>query len=105
MILLHIITTVDDQAFEISDLLIEEKLILEAVVFNSVVVREKGQDGKFKSINKTMIMGKTKSLLFEYIDKKLREKYPNRMPILYSVPIVNMDWEQSDMLIKQTAKV
>ena len=105
MILLHIITTEENQALEIADYLIEEKLILEAVVFETVIVREKSKEGHFKSVKKIMIMGKTKSLLFNYIDEKLREKYSDKMPVLYSVAIVNMDWEQSNLLINKTAKI
>ena len=98
-------TASKNQATEIADYLIEEKLILEAVIFNAVIVREKSDDGRFNSVEKTMIIGKTKSLLFNYIDQKLRALYKDNMPVLYSVAIVNMDWEQSDLLISKTAKV
>ena len=50
-------------------------------------------------------MGKTKALLFNTIDELLREKYPNNMPTLFSIPIVHMDWEQADELVKETAKI
>jgi len=75
------------------------------IVFNSVVVWEKSEEGIFITVEKTMIMGKTKSLLFNYIDANLRELYSDNMPVRYSVAIVNMDWEQSDRLISKTAKV
>ena len=78
---------------------------LEAMVLEKILVREKSPNGSFRSIKKFMIIGKTKSLLFNYIDERLREKYPNNMPVLYSLAIVNMDWEQSDQLISNVAKV
>jgi uncharacterized protein involved in tolerance to divalent cations len=105
MILLHIITKSKSQANEITDYLIEERLILDAVILEKVGVREKSNDGSVVAVKKIMIMGKTKSLLFPYIDQKLRERYPDNMPVLYSVAIVNMDWEQANELIQETAKV
>jgi uncharacterized protein involved in tolerance to divalent cations len=105
MILLHIVTKSKRQANEIADYLIEQKLILDAVILEKVGVREKAADGGVITVKKIMIMGKTKSLLFPYIDKKLRAKYSDKMPVLYSVAIVNMDWEQANELISETAKV
>ncbi len=88
-----------------ADFLINEKLILDAVVFEKVTVRKKADEGKFLTISKTLVMGKTKSLLFNYIDTKLRKMYMQNMPELYSVAIVNMDREQSALLFSKTAKV
>lgn len=105
MILLHVITSDEKQAMEIADFLINEKLILDAVVFEKVTVRKKNDEGELMTISNTLMMGKTKALLFNYIDTKLRKKYKNNMPELYSLAIVNMDWEQSNLLISKTAKV
>lgn len=104
MILLHVVAESKVQAVEIADYLIENKLLLDAVITEKVVVRKKNDDGKFRSIEQSLVMGRTKSLLFNYIDQKLRERYPDHMPLVYSVAIVNMDWEQSDLLISKTAK-
>lgn len=105
MILLHVITSDEKQAMEIADFLINEKLILDAVVFEKVTVRKKNDEGELMTISNTLMMGKTKALLFNYIDAKLRKKYKHNMPELYSLAIVNMDWEQSNLLISKTAKV
>ena len=105
MVLIHIICNTDQQATEIVDLLVEEKLILNAVILERVVVRKKGGNGQLQSEKQTLIMGKTKSLLFNNIDERLREKYKDEMPDLYSVPIVNMDWEQTGKLMEETLKV
>lgn len=105
MILLHVITSDENQAVQIADFLIEEKLMLDAVILEKVLVRQKSDDGDFITKDQTMIIGRTKTLLFNYIDQKMRERYPDNMPVLYSLAIVNMDWEQSDQLISRTAKV
>jgi uncharacterized protein involved in tolerance to divalent cations len=105
MVLLHIIVEEMDQALEIADFLVKEKLILNAVILEKVIARQAGEDGSFQSQNQILIMGKTKALLFNSVDEQLRAKYPQNMPVLYSLPIVNMDWEQSNELIQRTAKV
>ena len=92
-------------ANDIVDFLVNNKLILDAVMMEKVTMRKKGNDNQLVSENKTLIMGKTKSLLFNLIDTKLRERYKDDMPILYSVPIVNMDWDQANELIKETITV
>ncbi|WP_299443305.1 hypothetical protein [uncultured Aquimarina sp.] len=105
MILIHIITDNEDRAIEIADFLNKEKLILNSMILEKVSIRERLKNGTSQSTDRILIMGKTKALLFNTIDKKLREKYSGNMPILYSLPIINMDWEQADELIKETIPV
>jgi hypothetical protein len=105
MILLHVVTESKLQAIEIAEYLIENKLILDAVISDKIVVSKHPITGNFNTVNQTLVMGRTKSLLFNFIDQKLRERYPQNMPVLYSVAIVNMDWEQSDQLLNETAEV
>ncbi|WP_020531790.1 hypothetical protein [Flexithrix dorotheae] len=104
MILIHIITNDYDQAAEVADYLANEKLILNAVMLE-VSGRKRITGKKYKPIDQILVMGKTKALLFNTIDKMLRELYPENMPVLYSIPIVNMDWEQANELVKETVKV
>jgi len=105
MILLHVLTECHNQAVEIADYLIEKKMILDAVIMEKVTTRRVDKSGKLQTVKQTLIMGKTKALLFNDIDAELRIKYPDNMPVLYSLAIVNMDWEQSNLLINNTAKV
>jgi len=105
MIIIHIICKEESQAIEIADFLIDKKLILDAVVLDRVSIREKNRQGKFVTIRQALMMGKTKGLLFQEIDRQLRLKFVENMPVLYSVPIVDMDWEQANVLISETAKV
>jgi hypothetical protein len=42
-----------------------------------------------------------KAKVYEKLDdNESAEKYKDNIPVLYSVPIVNMDWEQSRILIE-----
>lgn len=105
MILLHILTNSQSQAIEIADYLIDNKMILEAVIVEQVAIRKKNSSGQNEMVKQVLVMGKTKALLFNDIDLELRKKYPDNMPVIYSIAIVNMDWEQSKLLIDNTAKV
>lgn len=105
MILLHIVTNNEEQALDIVDFLDEQKLILDAIVLKNAMLIKRNEKGMMQSTKQYLIMGKTKSLLFATIDKKLHDRYPENMPVLYSLPIVNMDWKQADELVKETAKV
>ena len=105
MILLHIITDKEDQAIEIVDFLLDKKMLLEAVLLEKVTVRKKKGTENPISSSQTLVMGKTKALLFNTIDELIKEKYPDNMPIIYSTPIVHMDWDQSKELVNEVAKI
>jgi uncharacterized protein involved in tolerance to divalent cations len=105
MILLHIITDDKDQAVEIADFLMKEKLMLSATILENISGRRRTLDDEIQSVKQTLVIGKTKALLFNTIDEHLRKKYKENMPIIYSLPIVNMDWEQANELIQGTTKV
>jgi uncharacterized protein involved in tolerance to divalent cations len=105
MVLIHIVTDDEKQAIEITDLLIEKKLILNALMIEKTKMRRRLKDGTFETHPQTLVIGKTKGLLFNDIDLLLREKYEENMPTLYSIAIVNMDWDQADELMTETLKI
>lgn len=98
MVLLHIICNDRRQSDEIADLLVTKNLILSAVTFQSVSVREKQEDGSVGQSEQTMLIGRTRGILFNTVETRLREVYSSNMPVIYSVPIVNMDWQHADTL-------
>ena len=104
MILLHVLTKDKTQAREIADLLVREKLILTAVTHRAVKTSSL-KDGVLHEEKQYLVLGKTKALLFDTIDRKLKEIYGDDLPTLYSVPIVQMDWDQTSELKERTAKV
>ena len=106
MILLHVVSKSEQQALEIAHFLVQEKLIFDAVILRQATVLERSQDGENLSFSQqVMLMGKTKALLFLQIDRTLRERYHDTLPVIYAVPIAGMDWEQADRLISGTAKI
>jgi uncharacterized protein involved in tolerance to divalent cations len=103
MILLHIISDDEEQAIEIANFLIEKDLILDTTLLEKVSMRKK-INNQIESMSKTLIMGKTKAILFDAINELLKEKYKENMPVIYSLPIVFMDWEDSKELANEVAK-
>lgn len=105
MILIHIVSNDENQANEIVDFLTLEKLVVDAVLFEKVTVRKRDKLGVLQNKQQIMIMAKTKALLFNHIDELLQQKYPLNMPVIYSLPILNMDFNQVNELVNETAKV
>ncbi|MFD0798970.1 hypothetical protein ACFQZJ_15970 [Maribacter chungangensis] len=105
MILAHIMATDRVQALEIIDLLMDKKLLLQAAVSEKTIYQKKTEKGELVSEHRTLIIGKTKGLLFSAINKELKKHFVENMPMLYSVPIIYMDEELADLLRENTAKV
>lgn len=104
MVILNINCKEEQQATDIAHLLLDGRYILDADIRETtkISINQKG-DG-YDTNKRFLLTGKTKALLFQTIDKLLIKKYPNKMPELFSVPIVNMDWEQAKTLMSETIK-
>jgi len=107
MILVHIITRKRAQALEIIDVLLENKLLFNAMLSRKKVFEKDDKTGELKNTFHTLIIGKTKSLLFNSINKLLISRYGNteKMPALYCLPIVYMDPERAEALLEHTTEV
>ena len=104
MILLHILTDNEQMASEIADYLVEDHLVVDALITKGNKIMRDAR-GKAVTVPQILIRGKTKALLFDKIDNLLKEKYGEKLPTIYSVPIVHMDWEQAARLREQTKPV
>lgn len=93
MILLHVIAKNQKQADEISDYLLMKKYVMDTFVVSGTMNQLRGN--KTASEEQVLIMGKTRALMFDKIDKAIIKKYPKDPPIVYSLPIVNMDWDHA----------
>lgn len=107
MILVHIITEEREQALEIIDILLEKKLLFNAMLSRKKVFEKDPRTGELNVEVQTFVIGKTKSLLFNGINRLLVSLYGNtdKMPRIYSLPIVYMDPEQSEAILERTVKV
>lgn len=105
MVLVHIITEQKAQALEIIDLLLERKLLFNAMLSRKKVYEKCEDTRELCGKVQTLIIGKTKALLFNRINKLLTSKYPKKMPSLYCLPIVYIDPERGEKLLKETEKI
>lgn len=105
MILAHIMAYDKQQALEIINLLMDKKLLLQAAVTEKTMYEKKSAEGELIRENRTLIIGKTKGLLFNTINEVLKKHFSENMPMLYSIPIVYMDEELATLLRENTAKV
>jgi hypothetical protein len=64
-----------------------------------------GANDKVEKRVAVLVICTTKSLLFNKIDKYLKDTYGKDMPTMYSVPVTSMDWEQSKILVEGTQSV
>ena len=105
MISLTIITKSYSQSNEIIQLLLKERLVIEGTIQNKTNWFRLDENENVIEGDSSVLICTTKGLLFNKIDMLLREQYKNEMPTLYSTPIVNMDWDQSKILIEETQTV
>nr|WP_299339007.1 divalent cation tolerance protein CutA [Allomuricauda sp.] len=104
MVLIHICCQSASQAEEIVDFLLEEKLVLDALVSDKLLYKY-SNNGKKQGFEQTLIMCTTKALLFTKINRRIKNKYPKSTPMVYAMPIVYMDQGQEKKLKNRTEKV
>jgi len=104
MIQLVIASDSKDQLEEIAEYLLIKHLVI-SVDFHYDIRRIEYENGKLNNYTIHFITGKTKSLLFTEIDLKIRDRYKDKIPEIYSHPIVDMDWELANKLKSDTEKI
>ncbi len=104
MVLIHIICHDREQALEIVDFLIDEKLVLDAMVSEKLLFK-KLTNGETESHDRILVMGSTKALLFKTINDRIRKRFKEAIPLLYAMPIIYMDENQTLELQTETQKV
>jgi uncharacterized protein involved in tolerance to divalent cations len=105
MMSLTLISNNAEQAEEIARYLLIEQLVIEANLIENTTCFRLDKDKQVVRKKSVALICTTKSLLFNKIDECLKEMYGKDMPVLYSVPIINMDWEQSQLIIEGTETV
>lgn len=104
MILVHISCTSSKQATDVADFLIDQKLMLDAMISDKMHYKQLDH-GEKVSLPRFLVMGTTKALLFSRINRIISEKYKNEVPLLYAMPIIYTDEDQTNQLRYETEKV
>jgi len=104
MIQLVVASKSDKQLEEIAEYLLKNHLII-SIDFHQNIKRIEFENGEINTCNIHFITGLTKSLLFMEIDSRLRDKFNDNIPEIFSHPIINMDWELANKLKSEIEKI
>lgn len=104
MVLIHIICSSPTQANDMVDFLIDEKLMLNALVSNKMLYK-RFKNNQRENFEQILVMGTTKALLFNKINKRIKKKFAENLPLIYAMPIIYMDEHQNLELQTKTQKV
>lgn len=100
MILVTITDKSEKKIIQIAQDLLELKMLID-VDINNHITRFNG----IESVNYSTLTAKTKALLFQDINDRIKSIWEHNMPEIYSTPIIHMDWEQSKRLMERIEKV
>lgn len=104
MILLKISSQNEEKLERIAEILLRDNLAIDINILQNLVKWER-QNEKLVKTQVNLLTAKTKALLFQQIINRFEEEFPNDMPEVYSLPIVNMDWEQSQKLAESVMSI
>lgn len=104
MMLLNVVAHSTVQAKEITMYLLDQKYIVQATMGKKEMY-ELNENGELQGSEKVVIRGISKALLFDTINKKLREKYPQYMPTVFAEPLIYIDSEQNKEFLERIVKV
>ena len=99
MIVLHILAHDETQAHDLSEVLLRERLWIDPFIEGEGITLYH-DSGVMNEARKVKIHGKTRAALFDQVQRRIRELYPYQIPDVYAVPIVSMNWEDSEQLIQ-----
>jgi len=87
-----------------AEVLLKSKLAMDLRIEKNIVRLElKGAD--IVSTPMHLLTAKTKALLFTNVENKIKATFPGSPPEVYSLPIVNMDWDQVQHLQEELQRV
>ena len=102
MIALFIQAKGQNEAEKITDYLLYKKLAFNLVILPEVIVKSI-EENKVIKVNESLIIGKTKALLYEAIINEVKSKFPNCL--VYGLPIAAMDWVMFEKLSSGIRKI
>ena len=104
MIFLRIVSNSESKIEEIASELLSQKLVID-VNLRRNIERAQMVNGKLVYTNVFLLTAKTRAVLFNAIDDLLNEMYPNHLPEVYALPIMQMDWKQAQSLTSDVKSI
>ncbi len=102
---LQMVSTNEALLEEIAEYLLAEKLLYNVMLREVFDYRTGDGNGGIVTTQRYGLKGISKSLLFGRINELLRKKYKDKMPLLYSEPIILIDPEQTDVIAESLVKI
>ena len=62
---------------------------------NHTVSSYKSDRNEIETVLTNLLIGRTRAMLFSTIENLLKNKYGDKIPVIYGMPIVNMDVKHS----------
>ncbi|MCI5059142.1 MAG: divalent cation tolerance protein CutA [Flavobacteriales bacterium] len=103
MIQLNIVVSTKEKAKDIITFLLKNQLATDISISPLEQYFQKKEE--LHCEQRFRVVSKTKSLLFEEIDQQVKSFFDDEIPEIYSTPIVNIDWDQANAMVKVLKKV
>ena len=104
MILAYILTNSAEEAEEIAIDLLKKKLVYSINIISNVKSMRR-ENNKIIKINRTIILAKTKSLLYKKLEEELQRVQTTGSAIVFSMPLSQMSQDLFDNIQHCTLKV
>lgn len=89
----------------IADDLLKVNLIANVMISSSLSFKNINTSGEVDETRQYVLKGISKSLLFSKINSRLRDTYGDKMPLLYSEPLIMMDSIQMEEVLRKLQEV
>jgi uncharacterized protein involved in tolerance to divalent cations len=104
MVLIYVSLPEDSQATKVAELLLRERLTNHVNIIHSIECM-KYEEGAIKKSAETILLIKTKALLYKQIQQRILELELSPTPNIFSVPMTQLDGDYHDYLLKDVVKV
>lgn len=104
MILAYILTNSAEEAEEIAIDLLKKKLVYSINIISNVKSMRR-ENNKIIKINRTIILAKTKSLLYKKLEEEVQRVQTTGSAIVFSMPLSQMSQDLFDNIQHYTLKV
>lgn len=89
----------------IGDDLLKANLLANVMISDELSFRNRDDNGEVIKTRQYVLKGISKSLLFSKINSRLRDAYGDKMPLLYSEPLIMMDPIQMEEILDKLQEV
>lgn len=89
----------------IGDDLLKVNLLANVMISDGLSFKYRNDDGEVIGTRQYVLKGISKSLLFSKINSRLKDTYGDKMPLLYSEPLIMMDSMQMEEILNKLQEV